>query len=178
MSESWDDYANGWDSNASVIAYAEKAYQSLIDRIEIENCRALDFGCGTGLLSSKLAEQAGTVVSIDPSEKMIDVLNEKCIENVSTITSELNQDLIDGHELLTPKFDLIVASSVLAFVPDYPDTVRLLKQLMREGAYFVQWDWVKGDDEGIGFTEDEIKLVLNGVGLDDMLHIDSILFGN
>ncbi len=165
MSDSWDDYAADWEGNEAVVAYAEKAYQSLIAQLDIEAYRVLDFGCGTGLLTEKLARRASAVVALDPSRKMIEVLNGKALRNVSTIAAELTPTLIDGSELLAAKFDLVLASSALAFVPDYPATLLLLRQLLKSGGHLVQWDWLKADDEaGPGFSEQAIPPAMARAG--------------
>ncbi|MCW9028859.1 MAG: class I SAM-dependent methyltransferase [Kangiella sp.] len=165
MSGSWDEYAAGWDSNEGVIAYADNAYLTLKDTVELEGCRIFDFGCGTGLLTERLSNTASSVVGLDPSQKMISVLENKCLKNVASIASELDQDLINDNSLLSPKFDLVVASSALAFVPDYAKMLRLLKQLLNKGGFLVQWDWLKEEgDEGYGFTEQQIKSALTEAG--------------
>ena len=165
MSESWDDYADGWDSNEAVVSYSLKAHESLLNTVELEGCKVLDFGCGTGLLTEKISGQASSVVAIDPSEKMISVLTAKFLENVCTIKKELTQNLIDTDESLRSGFDIIVASSALAFVPDYQETLKLLKQLLKKGGCFVQWDWLKENEEsGIGFSKKTIELALERAG--------------
>ncbi|SHE91920.1 Methyltransferase domain-containing protein [Microbulbifer donghaiensis] len=165
----WDDYAEGWDSNSDVITYAERAFQSLTDAIDCKGARILDFGCGTGLLTEKLSAQASTIVALDPSAKMISVLNDKHLQNVITIQSELTQGLLDQNKHLQTRFDLIVASSALAFVPDYKKTLLLLKQLLTENGRLVQWDWLKKNaDAGMGFTGEEIANAFREAGLADI----------
>lgn len=161
MSGSWDEYAAEWDSNDAVIAYADNAYLALKDTVELEGSRIFDFGCGTGLLTERLSSTASLVVALDPSQKMIPVLENKRLKNVATIASELDQNLINDSSLLSPKFDLVVASSALAFVPDYAKALKLLKQLLNKGGCLVQWDWLKEEgDEGYGFTEKQVKSAL------------------
>lgn len=165
MSESWDDYADGWDSNEAVILYCQKAYESLLNIVDLEGRKVLDFGCGTGLLTERISDHAMSVVAIDPSKKMISVLTDKHLKNVHVINSELTQDLINNDEVLRGGFDVIVASSALAFVSDYQETLNLLKQLLRKGGFLVQWDWLKEPDEpGIGFSEELIELALKQAG--------------
>ncbi|MCC4283924.1 class I SAM-dependent methyltransferase [Marinobacter salarius] len=165
MSGSWDEYAAEWDTNEAVTAYADNAYLALQNTVELEGLRILDFGCGTGLLTERLSNAASSVVGLDASQKMISVLENKCLKNVATIASELDQDLIKNNDLLSPKFDLVVASSALAFVPDYVKTLRLLKQLLNKGGCLVHWDWLKEEgDEGYGFTEQQIKSALTEAG--------------
>ncbi|UHQ54961.1 class I SAM-dependent DNA methyltransferase [Microbulbifer sp. YPW16] len=163
---SWDDYAEGWDSNSDVVTYSERAFQSLADTIDFKGARILDFGCGTGLLTERLSAQAGSIIALDPSEKMISVLNAKQLDNVITIQSELTEELIKQNKHLQAGFDLIVASSALAFVPDYLETLRLLTQLLNENGQLVQWDWLKeAGDAGSGFSRDEIAHTFREAGL-------------
>ncbi|NWF37373.1 class I SAM-dependent methyltransferase [Mariprofundus sp. KV] len=165
MSESWDDYADGWDSDESVKTYSELAYRSLLKEFNPQECRIFDFGCGTGLLTEKLSRHAVSIVALDPSEKMIAVLNDKGLQNVTTITSELHQQLIDSSEIFTTGFDLIVASSALAFVADYEQSLRLLKQLLKPGGLFIQWDWLKHENaEGRGFSKLQILSAFEKAG--------------
>ncbi|MEM7116302.1 MAG: class I SAM-dependent methyltransferase [Chloroflexota bacterium] len=165
MSASWDDYADGWDTNEAVVLYSLKAYESLLKIVDLEGYKVLDFGCGTGLLTEKISRQASSVVALDPSEKMISVLTSKHLKNVHTITSELSQNLINTNERLRCGFDLVVASSALAFVPDYQETLTLLKQLLKEAGLFVQWDWLKENaTSGIGFSKEVIESALKQAG--------------
>ena len=82
MSDSWDEYAEEWDSNADVITYSQKAYDSLCETVNPEGLDVLDFGCGTGLLTEKLSPIVSKIVAIDSSEKMISILNKKQLTNV------------------------------------------------------------------------------------------------
>jgi 2-polyprenyl-3-methyl-5-hydroxy-6-metoxy-1,4-benzoquinol methylase len=175
MSESWDDYADGLDNNKTVVAYALKAYESLLDIVEIEDWKVLDFGCGTGLLTEKISHQASSVVAIDSSEKMISIFVNKRLRNVYTIQGELSQNLININKTLRCNFDLIVASSVLAFVPNYEETLKLLKQLLNKGCLFIQWDWLKEDEaSGSGFTKESVESALGQEGFSE--HSTSVPF--
>lgn len=168
MSDSWDDYADGWDSNEAVVLYSNKAYESLLNIVNLDGLRVLDFGCGTGLLTNKIACKASSVVAIDPSEKMIDILNAKQLDNVVTIPKELSKNTIASNTQLQDGFDLIVASSALAFVPDYQETLGLLKTLLNQGGVLVQWDWLKEQDgEGSGFSQASIEVALKQAGFSE-----------
>lgn len=166
MSDSWNDYADGWDTNPAVIEYSEKAFSSLTEAVDLKGLRVLDFGCGTGLLSEKLAQQAESVVALDPAEKMIEVLASKQIANVETIASELNESVVESNPLVSQPFDLIVASSALAFVPDYQGTVTLLQQLLSPQGLLVQWDWLLEEGtEGSGFSPQQVTAAYEQAGL-------------
>ena len=55
MTAEWDAYADDWDSNPDVIRYAEAAFESLVRITALDGLDILDFGCGTGLLTEKMA---------------------------------------------------------------------------------------------------------------------------
>ncbi|SDJ61975.1 class I SAM-dependent DNA methyltransferase [Microbulbifer yueqingensis] len=166
---SWDSYAEGWDSNSDVITYSERAFRSLAETLDCKGARILDFGCGTGLLTERLAPLASSIVALDPSGKMLAVLDAKQLGNVTTIQSSLTRELVDQNRQLQEGFDLIVASSALAFVPDYTDTVRLLAKLLNRNGRLVQWDWLKEDSgEDTGFTREDIAAAFRDAGLSDI----------
>ena len=146
----WDELATKWDVNEDVREYAEKAFNSWEKNVapgllNLSKNRVLDFGCGTGLLAEKLAEQCGEVVAIDTSPKMIEVLKKKIERSgaINIVASDVtvNAETIKDHPLLSSKFDLIVASSVCSFLPDYESTLCDLSLMMSLDGWFVQWDW-------------------------------------
>lgn len=166
MTESWDDYADGWDSNKDVRSYAEKAFKSLCSIVDLNGLRVLDFGCGTGLLTAKMEPFADRIVALDNSEKMISILKNKKINNVETLAISLTKKSIKSNTALHTKFDLITASSVCAFLSDYEDTVGLLKMLLKPQGLFVQWDWLKTEnDPDFGLSKADIEKAFIKSGL-------------
>lgn len=176
MSDSWDDYAEEWDTNPEVVRYAMLAFDSLRDalsseeRLSLENTRVLDFGCGTGLLSEQLSYVAKDVVALDLSSRMIDVLNQKGLDSVTTVVDELSGNLIERHPAFHQPFDLIVASSALAFVPDFPATLSLLHACLSSQGVMVQWDWLKSSEESdMGFSKGELSQAYQACGFTDVV---------
>ncbi|OEE59247.1 methyltransferase [Enterovibrio norvegicus FF-454] len=165
MSESWDDMAEGWDGNQAVIAYSENAVRSLTDVVKIKGLTILDFGCGTGLLTEKLSPDAAFITAIDPASKMIGVLDAKALPNVNTVAGVVDEALVRECRQAGKRFDLIVASSSLAFVPDYPETIALLAMLLADKGLLVQWDWEKSESSGAGFIPTEIEEAYTHAGL-------------
>ncbi|USH03790.1 class I SAM-dependent methyltransferase [Grimontia kaedaensis] len=165
MSESWDDLAAGWDENEAVMVYSEKAFSSLGELINIEDAVVLDFGCGTGLLTEKLSPAVASITAIDPASKMIDVLEGKALSNVIPIAGVVDEAFVRECRQAKQRFDVIVASSALAFVPDYPETIALLTMLLADNGVLVQWDWEKSSDSSVGFSAIEIEDAYENAGL-------------
>ena len=161
----WDQYAASWDTDSGPRVYAAAAYASL-QRVlsdagaSLEGARVIDFGCGTGLLTERLVAAGSTVHAVDTSPAMLDILGAKITQNrwdrVRTGTS-----LPAEREA----FDLVVCSSVCAFLDDYPATVGGLVARLRDGGLFVQWDWERHGEESHGLTRTEIRDALTAAGL-------------
>ena len=61
-------------------------------------------------------------------------------------------------------FDIVVSSSVCAFLDDYAGTVATLTNLLKPGGSFVQWDWElnREDSEPFGLTRAQVVDALTG----------------
>jgi 2-polyprenyl-3-methyl-5-hydroxy-6-metoxy-1,4-benzoquinol methylase len=165
LSNEWDEYAENWDVDPTVAAYAQHAFSALLDNLDINNLTVLDFGCGTGALTQLMSPIVKSIVAIDPSAEMIKYLNRKALNNVWSISDYLSNELIQSVPEFENKFDLIVASSVCGFLPDYAATLSLLKSLLKETGVFVQWDWLSNDDSSqIGLSKKRVEqaFVTNG----------------
>jgi 2-polyprenyl-3-methyl-5-hydroxy-6-metoxy-1,4-benzoquinol methylase len=181
--DSWDAYAAEWDENADAQKYSELAFECLRDRVfpsiaNLDEAHVLDFGCGTGLLTEKLAPLCAKVMAIDTSAKMIEVLKSKILkkrlETITPLVGTIDKVSIAEIAELSEKFDLITASSVCSFLPDYRAALRDLSSMLKPCGVFVQWDWlsdmpieyVSDTYEAVGlnilYTEEVFKLGMGG----------------
>lgn len=169
----WNDHAAGWDNRPGVQDYADRAFAALIDTVGPltgwADWRVLDFGCGTGLLSGRIAPHVSAIIGLDISASMINVAAAKRVPNHRAFCA----DIVSGPvppQIASGGFDLIVASSVCGFVADYPACVRRLAGLLAPGGVFVQWDWqadpVIGETDGL--TADQIRQAQMAAGLVDV----------
>ena len=158
MSNEWDEYAENWDVDPTVEEYAKNAFSALLQNININGLTVLDFGCGTGALTQLMSPIVKSIVAIDPSSEMIKHLDKKALNNVSSISDYLSKELVQNLPEFKSKFDVIVASSVCGFLPDYEATLSLLKSLLKDGGVFVQWDWLSNDDSSeMGLSVKRVK---------------------
>lgn len=167
MKNEWDDFAEVWDSVAG--EYAEKAFAELVKIADLANLRVFDFGCGTGLLTERMAPVSRGVVALDNSQKMTAVLQKKDLKDVTVISTVLTTELISKEPVFQTKFDLVVASSVCGFLPNYKETLELLFSLLNPNGLFVQWDWLKNDIESqTGFTKRGVEEALKASGFENV----------
>jgi len=168
----WDAYAADWDSDVAARAYAAAALASLQTvlartasiRAGLDGVDVIDFGAGTGLLTERLVDAGSRVHAVDTSTAMLEEIRTK-IETRSWTNVTVGAE----PPPIGAPFDLVVCSSVCAFVDDYPSTVAELADRLRPGGLFVQWDWERtSDDDTHGLTRTEIATALESAGLTEV----------
>ncbi|MEO0491813.1 MAG: class I SAM-dependent methyltransferase [Actinomycetota bacterium] len=167
----WDAAADGWDDDPAARAYAGAAFESLVAVLDgfgrsLLGLRVCDFGCGTGLLTERLVTAGvASVDAVDTSDAMLAELHAKADRlGWTNVRSSAEIPTSPGRH------DLVVCSSVLAFVPDHPATVARLVELLAPGGVLIQWDWQLDPDEAepYGLTTEAIQTALRTAGLRDV----------
>lgn len=88
----------------------------------------LELGCGTGFYSRKMAERGASILGVDSSPSMIEVLGKNGLRGHCADISTLN---------LGEKFDLILAAGVLEFLDSADRFFLVAGAHAREGASLV-----------------------------------------
>lgn len=151
-------------------ASADAAHASLVARLaelgtSLSGAVVCDFGCGTGLLTERLAEACRRIDAVDASPAMRDALGEKVDRN-----GWWHVRVLDQLPAAPLGYDLIVCSSLLSTVDDHPGTVARLSELLVPGGLFVHWDWeAQPDDPEGGLTRNEMESALRMAGLDEIV---------
>jgi len=170
---SFDDYAKTWDTDKR-IERAKVVANEISNSINIDKrYSAMEFGCGTGLVSFNLYDKFKNITLIDSSKGMIDILNSKIekyqVENM--VPYHLD---ISNEESLDMKFDVIYNSMVLHHIHD----VKNFHELLNEDGYLCIVDLDEEDgsfhknysdyDGHNGFNHEELKQLLSSVGFKDI----------
>jgi ubiquinone/menaquinone biosynthesis C-methylase UbiE len=151
---SFDDKALTWDADPVKQARARAVAAALRQRIPLSTTwQALEYGCGTGLLSFALYAELGKVTLADRSPGMLTVLEAKITAAGLTHLHPLALDLTTDP-LPAERYELIYTLMTLHHVPD---TVRLLRDfytLLRPGGWLgiADLDQEDGSFHGAGFT--------------------------
>jgi ubiquinone/menaquinone biosynthesis C-methylase UbiE len=166
-----------WDANPGRVKLANDVADAVLRTTALtKNMEALDFGCGTGLVTLRLQPLVKTITGADSSEGMLEVLRGKV--TAAGLTNVRTQ-LVDFEkgERIEGAFDLIVSSMTLHHVPD---TAALFRQwyggLVPGGKLcFADLDSedgsFHGDNTGVfhlGFTRSRLKELLQEAGFRDV----------
>jgi ubiquinone/menaquinone biosynthesis C-methylase UbiE len=97
----------------------------------------VDIGCGPGFYVAALAEQAASVVGIDPSASMLAVAARKA-ERRKNVT------LVEGEAIPLPledaSMDRALSVQVFEYIADVPAALAEVHRILRPGGRLVLWD--------------------------------------
>ena len=96
--------------------------------------KALDIGCGGGILSESLAQCGASVTGIDLSEKALGVAKLHLLESGRTV----DYRLISAEEMaqqMPGAFDVVTCMEMLEHVPDPASTVAACAALVKPGGH-------------------------------------------
>lgn len=151
---SFDDQAKTWDSDPIKQERAEAVAAAMRQRIPLSSAWcALEYGCGTGLLSFVLYADLGSITLADASPGMLAVLEAKLAAAQLDHLHPLRLDLT-GDPLPTDRYDLIYSLMTLHHVADIESLLRNFHALLQPDGWLAiaDLDQEDGSFHGAGFT--------------------------
>ncbi|MBN2467539.1 MAG: class I SAM-dependent methyltransferase [Deltaproteobacteria bacterium] len=110
----FDTAAATWDENPGRIKLAADLAAAISGHVPLNTAMdVLDFGCGTGLVTLRLASLVGSMTGVDSSRGMIEVLAAKIAEQNLGNVRLLHLDLDQGDALPAAAYDVIVSNMTL-----------------------------------------------------------------
>jgi 2-polyprenyl-3-methyl-5-hydroxy-6-metoxy-1,4-benzoquinol methylase len=170
----FDDEAKTWDDDPKKLERAIIFAKEINDFIQPDQTlNALEFGCGTGLLSFQLKDAFKTITLADNSEGMIKVLGEKIVKEGVENFKPLHIDSLES-DLIVNEYDVIYTLMTLHHIPDADNIVNVFNSILKRGGYLCIADLVKEDGsfhsdhdnfEGHnGFDRNELSVLLSNNG--------------
>lgn len=170
----FDKEAAQWDANPGRVKLAHDVADAVIREVApTGEMDALDFGCGTGLVTLRLQPLVRTITGMDSSRGMLGVLDAKVrdqgLANVRTQFTDLEQGVkVEG------RYHLIVSSMTLHHVPDPAGLIAQLSGALLPGGTLAVADLdaedgsFHGDNTGVlhlGFDRARIRGLFEQSGL-------------
>lgn len=150
----FDSRAKTWDDDPMKAARAEAVAREIRAQVALEpQMSALEYGCGTGLLSFALREQFKHLTLADSSSGMLAVLEEKIKAGAIDHMTALKLDLA-SDPLPRERFDLIHSLMTLHHIDDTDALLRALYALLKSPGYLclADLDREDGSFHGAGFA--------------------------
>jgi len=166
-----------WDQGQGRKELANDVAQAIINAgIIREDMKVLDFGCGTGLLTLQLQPLVDSIIGLDNSEGMLQVMREKIeLQQLTNIETKLLN--LEAGDRLEGAYDLIVSSMTLHHIQDIKAIFHAFFQVIKPGGYLsiADLDLDKGlfhqDNTGVchhGFDRAELQHILEEAGFNDI----------
>ncbi|HJV65859.1 MAG TPA: class I SAM-dependent methyltransferase [Geomonas sp.] len=136
----FDSAARHWDEEPRRVKLAEEVVAAI--RMEVplnDGMEALDYGCGSGLVTLGLQPYLKSITGADSSQGMLEVLSgkvsERGIANVQTKLLDLEEQANPGRG-----YDLIVSSMTMHHVEDVAALIGALSQGVKRGGWLAVAD--------------------------------------
>ena len=166
-----------WDENPGRVKLANDVADAIIrEAAPAPGMDALDFGCGTGLVTLRIQPLVGSITGADSSAGMLAVLESKVkAQGLTNVRTQLVDFERGGR--VEGKFHLVISSMTLHHVKD---TAALFKQwhgLLLPGGLLAAADLeaedgsFHGNNTGVfhlGFDREHLKRLLREAGFSDV----------
>jgi ubiquinone/menaquinone biosynthesis C-methylase UbiE len=148
----FDHHAKAWDSSLEKVTRAKTIAEEIRKRIDLtREMRALEYGCGTGLLSFSLQPYLKDITLVDRSPGMLSVLKAKIEARGVGNMKPVQHDLLK-EPFLPDRYDLIYTLMTLHHIIDTENVLKIFFELLVHPGYFCVADL---DREDGSFHEDE-----------------------
>jgi len=170
----FDTEAQNWDQDPEKVKRANLFAKEIIDFIHPDtSMKAIDFGCGTGLLSYALRNSFRSITLIDNSPGMISILEQKIKKNgLDTFQPLCIDPMIEELEL--EDFDVIFSSMTIHHIHDLHKIMKIFNSNLKMGGYVCIADLITEDgtfhsehhdfDGHKGFDKDKFIAILEANG--------------
>lgn len=175
MPDLFKEKAEDWDTLDHVKTLSSAIGSSILEQIPLHaQMEVMDFGAGTGLISSHVAPLVNKVVAVDTSETMLNKLVSK--PEFHGKVEAVCQDITDNP--LDIQFDLIMSAMAMHHVEDTHKLIQRFSEHLKPGAMVALADLDKEDGSfhpentaGVfhfGFERHKIKHILEKHGFEDI----------
>lgn len=161
----FDSKAAEWDDNPARREMNRAVAAAIRDVVPLDlSMFAMDFGCGTGLVSRELFPSLGKITAVDQSSGMIEELEKRLedqqVGNISVRCLDLFTDP------MAEQFDLIYSVMALHHVQETDRLLDLLTELLRPGGWIALADL---DAEDGSFHQDVEGFVHHGFDREELM---------
>lgn len=131
----FDKEAASWDEHPVRVKLAKDVANAISRQIVLTSeMNALDFGCGTGLLTIQLQPLVHSIIGVDSSQGMLDIFNAKVAKlKLPNVGAQLVD--LDKGDTLSGNYHLIVSTMTLHHIKDIKSLFDQFYTIMAPAGY-------------------------------------------
>ena len=174
----FDERAKDWDSDPKKVERARAVADAIRRAVPLtREMHALEYGCGTGLLSFALQSELGQITLADTSQGMLDVLREK-LTSADVKTMHPRQLNLASDPLPAERYDLTYSLMTLHHIHDVKSILGKFRDLLVPNGYLLVADLDQEDgsfhtdgssDVHLGFDRGELQQMVEEAGFGNVL---------
>ena len=175
MTDKFKDKAKDWDVTDRITQLSAGIGSSILKNVKLNaQMHVMDFGAGTGLITSQVAPFVSKITAVDISQAMLDQLIAK--QELKDKVQPLCQDIT--HKPTGEKYDLIMSAMAMHHVEDTDNMVKQFAAHLKSGGKIALADLDKEDGsfhppgiEGVyhsGFERSQFQAKLEKHGFKDV----------
>jgi ubiquinone/menaquinone biosynthesis C-methylase UbiE len=174
----FDERAKDWDSDPKKVERARAVADAICKGVPLSReMSALEYGCGTGLLSFALQEYLGQITLADTSQGMLDVLTEKISTASVTNMHPLHLDLATDP-LPDEQYDITYSLMTLHHIHDTQDILKKFHAILKPNGHLLIADLDQEDgsfhtdgttDVHKGFARNELQQQVEASGFEEIV---------
>ena len=138
--EKFDDFATDWwDANGRMKSLHDinpLRLEYIMQQTDLTGKRVLDVGCGGGILTEKIAQQAGATIGIDASSEMTAIARTHAKQSNLDILY-IDTDIEHLTQFTQTGFDVILCMELLEHVPSYASVIAACKKALNPGGIVI-----------------------------------------
>ena len=149
----FDARAATWDDDPAKVERAQAVADEIVERVPIaRTMRAMEYGCGTGLLSFMLRERLGDMTLADVSDGMLAVASRKITSAGDAGMRAVKVDFL-ADPVPERAFDVIYSLMTLHHIPDTAGILERFRAALAEPGFLciADLDTEDGSFHGAGF---------------------------
>lgn len=170
--DKFDSIANSYDNpeRTRIAMVASDAIKEYLG--DTRSKSAIDFGCGTGLVGMNLVNEFESLLFMDTSENMLDIVKKK-ITDVGALNARTLCFDFESSSQPDLRADYIFMAQVLLHIQDYEAVLAKLHAVLNDEGHLLIVDFNKNDkvvSELVhnGFDQEQLKALMLKIGFKDI----------
>ncbi len=136
----FDAVAATWDEKPARVRLAREVTAAILRQVQLSHhMAALDYGCGSGLVTLGIQPYVKRIVGADSSREMLEMLTRKVqVQGIKNVSARLID--LTCRESLENDFDLIVSSMTMHHVCDVAAMIATFVRVLKPGGWLALAD--------------------------------------